>query len=77
LSRPEIYQSTTLYAARNRAFCISLTEAGAFAASRLNECFQIEAWARKEKERRADLAADIAATAEFISLLRGAICVAR
>jgi hypothetical protein len=46
-----------------------LDATGAFAASQLNECFQIEAWGedKEEKERRTALAADIAAAAEFIS----------
>jgi len=57
----------------------SLDAAGAFASSQLNECFQIEAWGEdtEEKERRTAVAADIAAAAESISLLRGATGVAR
>jgi len=45
----------------------------AFAASQLDESFQIEAWGEdtEQAERRAALAADIAAAAEFMSLLRG------
>ena len=45
----------------------------AFAASQLDESFQIEAWGEdvEEAQRRAALAADIAAAARFIRLLRG------
>jgi chaperone required for assembly of F1-ATPase len=45
----------------------------AFAASQLDESFQIEAWGEdtEQAERRAALAAEIAASAQFISLLRG------
>ena len=45
----------------------------AFAASQLDESFQIEAWGEdaEQAERRALLAAEIAAAAQFISLLRG------
>jgi chaperone required for assembly of F1-ATPase len=44
----------------------------AFAASQLDESFQIEAWGEdtEQAERRAVLAAEIAAAARFISLLR-------
>ena len=44
----------------------------AFAASQLDESFQIEAWGEdtEQAERRAALAAEIAAAARFISLLR-------
>jgi chaperone required for assembly of F1-ATPase len=50
-----------------------LDAAEAFAASQLDESFQIEAWGedREQADRRAALAADIAAAARFISLLRG------
>jgi chaperone required for assembly of F1-ATPase len=50
-----------------------LDDAAAFAASQLDESFQIEAWGedKEQTERRAGLAAEIAAAAEFISLLRG------
>jgi chaperone required for assembly of F1-ATPase len=43
----------------------------AFAASQLDESFQIEAWGedKEQAERRAALAAEIAAAAEFMSLL--------
>jgi chaperone required for assembly of F1-ATPase len=46
--------------------------AEAFAASQLDESFQIEAWGEdpEQLERRRALAADIEATARFISLLR-------
>jgi chaperone required for assembly of F1-ATPase len=45
----------------------------AFAASQLDESFQIEAWGEdtEQAKRRAALAAEIAAAARFISLLRG------
>jgi chaperone required for assembly of F1-ATPase len=45
---------------------------GAFAASQLEESFQIEAWGEdaEQAERRRALAADIQAAARFISLLR-------
>jgi chaperone required for assembly of F1-ATPase len=45
----------------------------AFAASQLDESFQIESWGEdgEQAERRAALAAEIAAAAQFISLLRG------
>jgi chaperone required for assembly of F1-ATPase len=45
----------------------------AFAASQLDESFQIESWGEdtEQAERRAALAADIAAAAQFTSLLRG------
>jgi chaperone required for assembly of F1-ATPase len=44
----------------------------AFAASQLDESFQIEVWGEdsEQAERRAALAAEIAAAAQFISLLR-------
>jgi len=44
----------------------------AFAASQLDESFQIEAWGEDgdQAKRRAALAAEIAAAAQFISLLR-------
>ena len=44
----------------------------AFAASQLDESFQIEAWGEdaEQAERRRTLAADIQAAARFISLLR-------
>lgn len=44
----------------------------AFAASQLDESFQIEAWGedKEQAERRAALATEIAAAARFISLLR-------
>ena len=46
--------------------------AEAFAASQLDESFQIEAWGEdpEQLERRRALAADVEATARFISLLR-------
>jgi chaperone required for assembly of F1-ATPase len=46
--------------------------AAAFAASQLDESFQIEAWGEdtEQAERRTALAADIAAAAQFISLLQ-------
>jgi chaperone required for assembly of F1-ATPase len=46
--------------------------AAAFAASQLDESFQIEAWGEdsEEAQRRAALAADIAAAAQFMALLR-------
>jgi chaperone required for assembly of F1-ATPase len=46
--------------------------AEAFAASQLDESFQIEAWGEdpEQLERRRALAADIEAAARFISLLR-------
>jgi chaperone required for assembly of F1-ATPase len=45
----------------------------AFAASQLDETFQIEAWGEdaEQAERRRSLSAEIAAAARFISLLRG------
>jgi chaperone required for assembly of F1-ATPase len=45
----------------------------AFAASQLDESFQIEAWGEdaEQSERRKALAGDIAAAARFLSLLRG------
>jgi chaperone required for assembly of F1-ATPase len=45
----------------------------AFAASQLDESFQIEAWGEdaEQAERRRAIAADIAAAARFLSLLRG------
>jgi chaperone required for assembly of F1-ATPase len=45
----------------------------AFAAAQLDESFQIEAWGEdaEQAERRAGLATEIAAAAQFISLLRG------
>jgi chaperone required for assembly of F1-ATPase len=45
---------------------------GAFAASQIDESFQIEAWGEdaEQAERRRTLAADIQAAARFISLLR-------
>ena len=45
----------------------------AFAASQLDESFQIEAWGEdsEQAERRHALAADIAAAARFLALLRG------
>jgi chaperone required for assembly of F1-ATPase len=45
----------------------------AFAASQLDESFQIEAWGEdaEQVQRRAALAADIAAAARFLALLRG------
>jgi chaperone required for assembly of F1-ATPase len=50
-----------------------LDAAAAFAASELDESFQIEAWSEdaEQAERRAALAADIAAAAQFLTLLRG------
>ncbi len=44
----------------------------AFTASQLDESFQIEAWGEdaEQAERRRALAADIAAAARFMSLLR-------
>jgi chaperone required for assembly of F1-ATPase len=49
-----------------------LDPAEAFAAAQLDESFQIEAWGEdmEQAERRAALAAEIAAAARFISLLR-------
>jgi chaperone required for assembly of F1-ATPase len=49
-----------------------LDAAAAFAASQLDESFEIEAWGedKEQAERRTALAADIAATAQFISLLQ-------
>lgn len=49
-----------------------LDAAGAFAASQLDESFQIEAWGEdaEQAERRRALAADIQAAPRFISLLR-------
>jgi chaperone required for assembly of F1-ATPase len=50
-----------------------LDAAEAFAASQLDESFQIESWGEdgEQAKRRAALAAEIAAAAEFISLLGG------
>ena len=50
-----------------------LDAADAFAASQLDESFQIEAWGEdgEQAKRRAALAAEISAAAQFISLLRG------
>ncbi len=50
-----------------------LDAAGAFAASQLDESFQIEAWGEDEEQarRRRALADDIASAARFLSLLRG------
>ena len=77
----EDYALTTLHAAT--AACGSLVialallegrlDAGeAFAASQLDESFQIEAWGEdgEQSRRRAALAAEIAAAAQFMSLLR-------
>jgi chaperone required for assembly of F1-ATPase len=49
-----------------------LDSAEAFAASQLDESFQIEAWGEDEEQtrRRRGLAGDIAAAAQFVSLLR-------
>ena len=49
-----------------------LDAAAAFAASQLDESFQIEAWGedKEQAERRAALAAELAAAAQFISLLQ-------
>jgi len=49
-----------------------LDAAAAFAASQLDESFQIEAWGEdsEQTERRAALAADIAAASRFMALLR-------
>jgi chaperone required for assembly of F1-ATPase len=49
-----------------------LDAAAAFAASQLDESFQIEAWGEdsEQAERRAALAADIEAAAQFVALLR-------
>jgi chaperone required for assembly of F1-ATPase len=49
-----------------------LDPAGAFAASQLDESFQIEAWGEDEEQarRRRALADDIAAAVRFVSLLR-------
>jgi chaperone required for assembly of F1-ATPase len=49
-----------------------LDPAEAFAASQLDESFQIEAWGedKEQAERRAALSADIAAAARFLALLR-------
>jgi chaperone required for assembly of F1-ATPase len=46
--------------------------AEAFAAAQLDESFQIEAWGEdmEQAERRAALAAEIAAAVRFISLVR-------
>jgi chaperone required for assembly of F1-ATPase len=48
-----------------------LDAAEAFAASQLDESFQIEAWGedKEQAERRAALAAEIQAAARFITLL--------
>ena len=50
-----------------------LDAGAAFAASQLDESFQIEAWGedKEQAERRGALAADIAAAARLISLLGG------
>jgi chaperone required for assembly of F1-ATPase len=50
-----------------------LDSAGAFAASQLDESFQIEAWGEdlEQAKRRRALAADIDTASRFISLLRG------
>jgi chaperone required for assembly of F1-ATPase len=50
-----------------------LDAAAAFAASQLDEVFQIEAWGEdvEQVERRSALARDIAAAAQFLALLRG------
>lgn len=50
-----------------------LDAAEAFTAAQLDESFQIEAWGEdmEQAERRAALAAEIAAAAQFMSLLRG------
>jgi chaperone required for assembly of F1-ATPase len=50
-----------------------LDAADAFAASQLDESFQIEAWGEdgEQAKRRAALAAEISAAAQFMSLLRG------
>jgi chaperone required for assembly of F1-ATPase len=50
-----------------------LDAAAAFAAAQLDESFQIEAWGEdaEQTERRSALAADIAAAAQFIELVRG------
>jgi len=49
-----------------------LDAAAAFAASQLDETFQIEAWGEDAEAaaRRRNIAADIAATARFIALLK-------
>jgi chaperone required for assembly of F1-ATPase len=50
-----------------------LDAAEAFAASQLDESFQIESWGedKEQRERRVALSADIAAAARFVLLLRG------
>ena len=50
-----------------------LDAAEAFAASQLDESYQIEAWGEdgEQAKRRAALASEIEAAAQFISLLRG------
>jgi chaperone required for assembly of F1-ATPase len=50
-----------------------LDAAAAFAASQLDESFEIEAWGEdaEQAERRAALAAEIAAAARFMELVRG------
>ena len=50
-----------------------LDAGAAFAASQLDESFQIESWGedREQAERRTALADDIAAAARFVALLRG------
>jgi chaperone required for assembly of F1-ATPase len=50
-----------------------LNAAEAFAASQLDESFQIEAWSENAEQagRRAALAAEVAAAARFLALLRG------
>jgi chaperone required for assembly of F1-ATPase len=50
-----------------------LDAAAAFAASQLDESFQIEGWGEdaEQAQRRAAIAADIAAAARFLALLRG------
>jgi len=53
-----------------------LDAAAAFAASQLDESFQIEAWGEDGEQawRRRALAADISAAARFLELLRGPTC---
>ena len=53
-----------------------LDAAEAFAASQLDESFQIEAWGEdpEQAQRRAALAEDIAAAARFLALLRAPTC---
>jgi chaperone required for assembly of F1-ATPase len=82
VARRDDFSLTALHAAT--AACGSLVialallegrlDAGeAFAASQLDESFQIEAWGEdaEQAERRALLAAEIAAAARFLELLRG------